>query len=276
MKIIDCSDQPDPQKSTGALSHTFGRMSKMLSKESKVQDNLPDIFNRVLDQKFYLLCNSRLPGTNVTVPYILVGPPGVWAIYASQARGIFRAQDNTWEELDESTRHYKPGKPNLLAITASITDTIKQVLSSHGVNPPSVDPVLFFADQGVLVDSVRPSVRILLSDALERFSVNLALNQAVLDSTTTQKIINILTRTETEPAQQPVVSEIHDAFSFQEPSNKKSLTLPSINVPIPDQEPLFARKIPFNRRQWFILGALILLNFIILGALVLIVLYFAV
>jgi hypothetical protein len=277
MKIIDYLEQPRASKPQGALSLALGRAGSLISKDAKTQNILPEILGRTLDNKYFLLCNLSFPGLEIPVPYILIGPPGLWTIYSSPARGMYRAKENTWEELDETTRRYKPGKPNLLAVTTTVNKAVREYLFGHGIELASIEPMLFFSDPGVLVDAARPAVRVLLTDALERFAVNLVLNQATLDTTLVQKIVDTLSRKEQQVAAQPEINELRDAFSFREtPKQKLSLSLPSVNIPVPSEEPFFARKVPFNRRQWLILGALIFINLIILAVLVIIVLYSAV
>ena len=81
--------------------------------EMKSQEVLIAHLNRVLDKQFTLLRNVPLPDGGVTIPLILLGPHGVTVIYNSPLRGIYRAQGDSWEIMDNRMRNFKPTKPTL-------------------------------------------------------------------------------------------------------------------------------------------------------------------
>jgi hypothetical protein len=238
-----------------------------------------DALRKVLDQRFVMLCNVSLEGLDTPIPLILVGPLGIWVIFASDAKGIYRAREKTWESLDNRMKDYRAAKPNLVLHAALMAKEVENSLSGKDITPPTIEPVLFFSNPGLHVDSTHPAARIVMADALERFAASIVQGRASLDDNTIQKIVNALGGSfQPEEAVEAEVEgeakETQDIFSFRDSSAAKAASSPTL-PPRAREEPAFAKKFSFTRRQWIILALLIGFNILILIGLVLVVLKFA-
>ena len=147
MKVFDYSPIPFDG---GKLS--FQDRLKGISKfgfswvsEMKSQEVLVATLNRVLDNHFTLLRNIPLPGKDATISLVLLGPHGVTVLNNNITKGVFRAEGDTWEIMDNRLKNFKTAKPNLITRTKLMKDTFKAFLSEAGLDM-EVDEVLVFTD----------------------------------------------------------------------------------------------------------------------------------
>jgi hypothetical protein len=270
MKLINFVE--DKKKTHGAFNITWENIkSSFYRKEPKAEIIVIDELEKVLDNKFFMLCNTELDGLEVPVPLILIGYPGIWVIYPSSFRGMCRAEENNWEIMDERSRRYRPGKPNLLQVTNSMSKAVEEHLTDHVINIPPIEPLLIFTNPGVHVEASHSSVRIILSDAVRRFAINLIQGENVLSSSQIQQLVDSLQGV----IEQNPPMEIQDAYSFQEEAPpRKPIRLPQM-PDVAREEPEIIKKVsrqaPFTKRQWLLLALLLVVNILILIVLVLVV-----
>ncbi len=271
MRVIDRSVLEDAENKTGVLTRAVKSLERSWTKkDAEAQEAIVTALNKVLDNRYVMLRNVTLEGPDVPIPLILIGPPGVKVIYPSTLKGVYRAREEIWEELDDRTQRFTVARPNLLTRTALMARAIGTYLSANGFSLPEVEPVLFFSDPGVHVDSVRPVVRVVLSDAMDRFIANLVQSRVILDVDDIQNIVKAIV------GDIPLVNSYQqlperDAFSFRELAEERPAR-PTKRVVIDKSEPAFLKGIPFTRRQLFFLGLLTLVNIIILVAFVVLIL----
>jgi hypothetical protein len=146
--------------------------------EVEAQRQILPIFNQVLDKSYTLLRNITPPGLGATIPFILVGPTGVYVMYVSAQRGTFRAKGEDWGTIANNA--FRPSTPNLLAVTTRMARAVQLYLKRQGYESVTVESALLCADPGMHVDSQRPAVRVVMRDALERFGVSIAQSRAAL------------------------------------------------------------------------------------------------
>ena len=146
--------------------------------EVEAQRQVLPILNQVLDKNYTLLRNITPPGLGATIPFILVGPTGVYVMYVSALRGTFRAKGEDWGTIANNA--FRPANPNLLAVTARMARAVQLYLKRQGYESVTVESALLCADPGMHVDSQRPAVRVVMRDALERFGVSIAQARAAL------------------------------------------------------------------------------------------------
>jgi hypothetical protein len=271
MKLINYIEDKKV-KSSGTFGNTMSSVKKSLfRKEPTAEYIVIDVLKKVLDNTYFLLCNTLLEGLEIPIPLILVGPTGLCVILPSSYKGICRAEESNWEVMDERSRRYRPGKPNLLVVTNSMAKAVEKFLADRNISSPTVEPLLIFTNPGVHVEATRPVVRIVLADALGRFAVGLLQEDMVLKPAEIQPIVDALQGVvvQSQPA------EIRDVYSFQEePPHRKPVRLP----PMPNvarEEPQIIKKVSqqatFSRHQWLLLALLLVGNIIILIILVLVV-----
>ena len=271
MKVVDHSKLTTAGQSPGVLTRALKTFSStLLDKDIEAQDAVINALDKVLDNRFVMLRNITLEGTEIAVPLILIGPPGIRVIYASSLKGVFRAKENIWEQLDDRSQRFRIARPNLLERASLLSRAVDTYLVSNGYHVPASEPVLFFSNPGVHVDSTRPNVRVVLTDALDRYIAAYAQSVAFMEQEQVQEIAKAFVGDVFSSSGTQLVPE-HDAFSFQELPEEKPAR-PSPLVLVDRTEPQVLKKIPFSSRQWIFLGLLSLLNIIILTVFVAMVL----
>lgn len=272
MKRIDCSAAH--QSKTGKLGSLLARKNRAwTAQETQSQSVFVQALQRSLDNHYFLLENLVLEGPDIPVPLLLIGPGGVWMIYASGEKGVFRARDDAWDRLDERRKNYQPVKPNLLTRAQMMAQAVETYLKRQMGFSHSIEPVLFFSNPGVHVDFLRPTARIVQTDALERFISSLTAAQAILDQATVQQIVRILAGELAAVGEARQTGEIHDAYSMLEIPDEKPVKRRPI-VTMDTSEPDAFRKVPFSKRQLLLLGVFILVDIAVLVAVILLAVSF--
>lgn len=261
MRVIEQSKAARRQVNN-VIAQLQGFMSPDL--EAPAQETLIAAFQRVLDNRFVMLRNLHLPEASALAPLVLVGPPGIWVIYATAQKGIFRATEENWEQLNERSHKYSSGKPNLLAQALLLARAVQAELEARDLRVPDVEAALFFSNPGVHVDTTRPAARVILADAAEHFAAGLVRSPIELELEEIRDVVAVF-----QPAG-PVVgadtpaADIRDAFTFLDEAQKKpARPAPVVKEPKP---PGFLSKIKFSRKQLIVLGLLLVLNIVLLIA----------
>jgi hypothetical protein len=272
MKIIDNAEvEVAPQGKAGLLDLSRFKLGSAPVKENEeAQDYVVSALNKVLDNQFVLLRNITLEGPDIPIPLILLGPAGIQVICASTAKGVYRAKEGVWEKLDDRSQHFQIDRPNLLERTLLMARALDTYLANQKLELPAAEPVLFFSDPGIHIDTTRPIVRVLMADALDRYIAGLVTNRAFMDPDTTQKVVKILTRGIDQKGLDGQIVVERDAFSFLDVPEEGAKVRKKVVV---DQsEPSVFQNIPFSRRQWLLIILLVVVNIIILTGLVIFVL----
>ena len=280
MKVIDRSAPVKQDRNPAMMDRVLSRLGQSWKqKEVQAEEAIIEALQKVLDNSFVMLRNVVLEGLDVPIPLVLVGPPGMWVIYASTSKGVFRAREDSWEELDDRTQQFKLARPNLLTRTKMMARAVETYLTTHVQHLPLIEPVLFFNDPGIHVDSTRPIVRIVQADALDRLVASFFQARVFLSQENLQRIVEALNsdrgQTQTLPEEQiqaaEAIPEKEDFFSFRDLPPEDEVRKSYIVIEDRSEPPLI-KKIPFNRSQWIILGILILVNIVILMAFVVLIL----
>jgi hypothetical protein len=269
MKVIDGTQLNQKGKPTGLFSKTRGMFQQpsVSRDEQRAQRTIISVFQGTLDNRFILMHDVFLNGPDILLPLILVGPGGVWMIYLSGARGVFRAREETWEQLNEGTRKYNIVRPNLITRSVMMARAVQTYLSQNMEDAPEVMPVLFFSNSGVHMEATRPAARIVLADGLERFAASIAQEPSALTQSEVQKVVSTLGGESLAAQQLQISPEIDDAFSLLELPPEESRA-PKPLVMMDTSESKIVSKVPLNRKQLVILSLLALVNIAILVALV--------
>ena len=199
---------------------------------------------------------------------------------------MFRAKGDQWGTVTGST--YKPIKPNLLTRTERMARAIQVYLQRQGYTEiTSVEAVLLCSDPSITVDSLRPIIRVVMRDALERFAVSIAQARVILSPETAYNIVKRILNPAPPPApQQPVETPAAEAaVPAADPAEDPyvpSFALPAAESTAPDSltppiqfapgetfpvaaQPARARK-KITRRQWIFLIALFVFWLLIMAA----------
>jgi hypothetical protein len=146
-----------------------------------------------LGDEHVLVRNQVLPGTDVTIPLILLSPQGVRVLVPTPIRGIYRAKLDEWLTFDGGARRFKRIRPNLQGITLTMANQLLRFLKSQGYPLPEIESVLIFTNPRTHVDTARPSVRIVLADAIDHFASNLQKFPAIMDGEDIGAVLGSLT-----------------------------------------------------------------------------------
>ncbi len=158
--------------------------------EVDAQKSVIPVLDKSLDKSYTLLRNITLPDVAATIPFILVGPPGIFVIYVTNIVGMFRAKGDQWGTVDDNA--FKLLKPNLLTRTETMARTVQVYLQRHGYNElTQVEPILLCSDPRVHVDSLRPIVRVVMRDALERLALSISQARPVYTPEAVFKLVNL-------------------------------------------------------------------------------------
>jgi len=192
MKIIDQTPYFNPE--TGAISLT-DRVRAIMKygtnwiAEVQAQKSVVTALDKVLDKSFTALRNVTLAALDADIPLIVIGPPGVYVIYVTPLQGTYRAKGDQWGTISGSS--FRDVKPNLLTRTERMARAIQVYLQRQGyMTLTGVEAVLLCADPSVHVDSLRPIVRVVMRDALERFAASLTQARLVLSPEAVHDIAN--------------------------------------------------------------------------------------
>jgi len=245
MKIIDHTPYFNPD--TGKISF-LDRVRAIMKfgtpwvKEAEAQNEVIPVLGKVLDRNYTLLRNVAPPGLEANFPCILVGPTGVFVMYVSPITGMFRAKGDQWGTI--SGNAFKNEKPNLMTRTEHMARAIQIFLQRQGYLLTSVEAILLCSDLSVHVDSIRPIIRVVMRDALERFAISITQARSVLSPEAVQDIINrilnppIPTPPELIKEPAPVVPE--PAPSHQpEAQSAPAFVFPETPAPAPETIPDF-------------------------------------
>jgi len=192
MKVIDGTPTPAKENSLSKLTKSFQDiLDKALSpeKDSQAQDVFINHMNKTLGGKFVLLRNFVLEGLDLPIPMILIGPPGIYVIYASARKGVLRAKNEVLSEMNRS-RDFVPSRPDLISRTMLMTRAVDAHLKKRGYEVPEVQCLLFFSNPGTHVDSQRPAIRIVLIDGLDHLSAGILQAHPVFTREDIQELID--------------------------------------------------------------------------------------
>jgi hypothetical protein len=215
--------------------------------EMKSQEVVSTYLSRSLDNSYTLLCNVSLPGIEVIIPLILIGPPGITVINSSPAKGIYRASGNAWLMMSGRSGSFRPTKPNLVVRTLLFTRALETYLNENGFSEFPVDGVLVLTDPGIHVDTTAPDVRVVLVDGLDRFAAQFSESSPVVDLDRRRVFIGSIER--------GLERQRSEVTPTQSSERKLSHT---IDTGFDQAVKPLRRKLNFSRKQWFVLGAIVI------------------
>ncbi len=299
MKIIDQTPFYNEKGEISLMDRAkaFMQFGKSWGDEMEAQKSVLLVLEKVLDKNYTLLRNVTPPGVDIPIPFILVGPTGIYVMYVTPLLGMFRAKGDQWGTI--SSNAFKPDKINLLTRTERMARTIQVYLQRQGYSDLNgVEAVLVCANSGIHVDSLRPIVRVVMRDALERFAVSIMQARVALSP---DAVYDVVTRIVTPPALKeetpaPAIEESpinagqeagpgEEAYAPVVPApaaetapESWTANLPTFleedtqqSVPHqPDQPPFIKRK-ALSRKQWIFLAIMGVLWFILIAVFIFLV-----
>ena len=250
MKIVD---QTPFYKENGELSF-IDRAKAIMDfgpgwfKQIEAQKIIIAVLKKNLDKNFTLLVNTTPPGLDARIPLILVGPTGVYVMVVTPKIGMYRARGDQWGTISGSS--LRPDNPNLLVLTEKMARAIQIFLQRQGyADLTNVEPILLCSDPAANVDSMRPIVRVIMRDTLERFAVSIAQARIVMTPESAFDVVNRLLTPPQPPPSKPAEAPLSEAATgsavLPGDASVPAFALPgstgaAVPPPIPDGGPLTA------------------------------------
>lgn len=215
------------------------KMGATWVQETQAQPGVVAALERGLDKRFTLLRNVTLSGLEISIPMILVGPTGIFVFYVTALRGMYRAKGDLWGTL--SGEKFTPSSVNLLTRANRMARAVQVYLQKQGFeNIGAVEDAILCADPGMHVDSVRPIVRVVQSDALERFAGSIAQGRPLYSQETVAELANRIVKprqARTEEAAPTAVKPAADgSASFQKELREEEAYVPAFTLPETESE----------------------------------------
>jgi len=181
MRISDKTPYRDENGQINFLSRVEGTFKYGLSwyPEVMAQEKIIAVFNKILDRNYILLRNFILPESDITIPLVLIGPPGIFLISVLHQGGVYSVRDDEWGKLSGGT--FKASRGNLVQRLIQLGRVVKVYLSRSGFKGElTLEPIMIAANPAMHIEPVRPAARIVLNDAVERFVISLTQARPIL------------------------------------------------------------------------------------------------
>lgn len=135
--------------------------------------------DRLFEKGYVLIRNFNLPGSEVIVPMILLAPSGVFVIYVTHLKGFYEAKGDQWNKIDQGRA--TPAPRNLISITERLARATQKYFEIQQIAIPGrVEPVLMAAEPGLNMESLRPIIRVIKSDAIAQFAATVLQTRPIL------------------------------------------------------------------------------------------------
>ena len=175
MKLIDQTPLQDDKGEIGIIQRVQGTLKYGLNwyPELEAQKYALALLERGLGKGYTIIRNVTLGASGIVIPLAIVGPAGIYVAYVTHLRGAYQAKGDSWGTM--SGQSFKPAAVNLLTRTERFGRALQAFIERQGVKlPQPVEPILMTANPGMHVQSLRPIVRVVMVDALERWAVSLS------------------------------------------------------------------------------------------------------
>jgi hypothetical protein len=174
MKLIDSTPLQDEKGEIGIIQRIQGTLQFGLSwyPELEAQKFALSLLERGLGKGYTVVRNQTLGASGIIIPLAIVGPAGIFAAYVTHLRGTYQAKGDSWGAISGS--NFKPAAVNLLTRTERLARALQAFIERQGVKlPQPIEPILLTANPGMHVQSLRPIVRVIMVDGLERWAAGL-------------------------------------------------------------------------------------------------------
>ncbi len=265
MKLIEPTINKGEGDKLQKYAGIFKQMASTVSPGEQAEQAIIDHFHRSLDNRYVMFHNLQVGSPGVPFPPILIGPPGLFLINISHEKGFFRATEDFWWEMDKRNRSFNPARNNLIKQTKDHAQKLGMLMDVHGKAHPEITPILIFANPGVHVESVKPSIRIVMMDGVDNLIANLFKGGEMLRYNEINYLSDALEKM-ANPDKPIPASESEDFFGrdLLIDEKKPAAKFPSISIPTEMPLPAIEKKIKLTQRQWALVGALLILTIVIL------------
>jgi hypothetical protein len=217
MKIIDQTPLLDANGQLSLVNRIQGMLKYGFSWPANLeaQEIVIAQMNKVIEKGYTLFRNQQLGASEIIVPLIVIGNSGIYAMDATPLKGMYQARGDEWGTL--SNGRFMPASINILSRTARLAMILQLFFERQGLKIMSpVEPVLLASNPGLHIESVRPAVRPVMSDAIDRFAASLLTARPIYSTTDVNEFIERLQHPRSaQQAQQPSAPP-EDVFSMKD------------------------------------------------------------
>ena len=181
MRVIDKTPFQDAKGNINLVSRIQGTLKYGMNwfAELEAQKSVITQLDRLLDKGFVLIRNFNLPGSEIVIPIILIGPGSLSVISITPLKGHFEAKGTEWNTVNNGVS--VPAEINLIGRLEKLKRAFQKYLQINNIKIPMLpEPVLIASDPGANTESVRPAVRVVRSDAIKQFASTLNQSSPVL------------------------------------------------------------------------------------------------
>ena len=280
MRIIDKTPLTNEDGSISLFNRIKGTLQYGFSwyPDLQAQQKAIDVIDKQLGKKFTLIRNHTLENSKITIPVILVGTPGIQVILVTHVQGSFRAKTDAWGTV--SGGNFKDAAINLLKRTNQLGKALEIYLKRKNLQTSKeVEPILLSVNPALHVSSVRPIVRIVLSDAVERFASSLAQEPPIMSvedvHEIAEEIVNPRPPKAKVPESQSAEQNLGEIdFAFDESASPKSAPQKRRKAPVSAQKPA-TDYLGMTPKQLAVIGVMGLIVVCLLVLFILGILFFA-
>lgn len=219
MRIIDKTPFQNAQGEVELIGRIQGTLKYGPSwyPELQAQKSVIAQLDRLLEKGYVLIRNFNLPGSEVIVPLILLGPNGASVIYVTHLKGFYEAKGDQWNKVDQGRSLAAP--VNLLNRVVRLALATQKYFEHQKLNiPGQVEPVLIAANPGLNLETMRPIAKVVKSDAIKTFASTLIQNRPVLRN---EQVYDLADRIITpRPADEPASKPAAPTAAAQQPASR--------------------------------------------------------
>jgi hypothetical protein len=232
MKIIDQTPLLDANGQLNPINRIQGMLKYGLSWPANLEAQRKVIgkLNRAIEKGYTLFRNQKLGASEIIIPLILIGSSGIYVLDATPLKGFYRARGDEWGIV--TNERFQPADINILSRTARMAKVLQVFFERQGTNLAApIEPVLLAADPGMHIESVRPAVRVVMSDAIDRFAASLLAGRVVYNAQTVNEFVERIqnprsTRQQSQPQPEPQEAPVmkdETPFPDMEPSRMQAI-----------------------------------------------------
>ena len=240
MKIIDHTPLLDANGQLSVVNRIQGVLKYGPSWPANLdaQQKVIAQLNKAIEKGYVLFRNQKLGTSEIIVPLILVGASGIYVMDATPLKGFYRARGDEWGTV--VNERFQPADINILGRVARMAKVVQVFFERQGATLAApVEPILIAADPGMHIESVRPSVRVVMSDAIDRFAASLLTGRPIYNSPMVNELVDRIQNPRSPRQQdQPPPEPKDDAFAMKDetpfPAMEPSRMSAILNAPKSD------------------------------------------
>ncbi len=217
MKIIDQTPLLDANGQLSLVNRIQGMLKYGFSWPSNLEAQAKVIaqLNKVIEKGHTLFRNQQLGASEIIVPLILIGASGIYVMEATPLKGLYQARGEEWGTLTNG--RFQPANVNILSRTARLAKILQIFFERQGLKLAApVEPVLLAADPGLHIESIRPAVRPVMSDAIDRFAASLLAARPVYNAQEVGEFVERLQHPRSARQAEPPPEPQEDIFALKD------------------------------------------------------------